>query len=351
MRRTPIAVVAMLVILSACSREAGGPSDISAALVTPASTPAAEPSPTQTPAPSPNTLGPLPSDPMLRHTVELRRAMGLRSDLEWIAAVAADPRATTYLLEIPLLPEEEANVVAASIDADTVGAVVKDYAAAHVDEFGGLYIDRETGAGVVTLWTDHLAGHEAAIRARLAPASRVSFRSVRFSERYLRSVQRDIEADLEWMSAIPAQWQMVSDDVIHNTVLLSVSSANPRAVALIEEYFDLGEALTVISDGTGVALIEWGEITGRVRTAAGDVPPAAPYYLRWYSADTRRCGVGDVAYGIDDKGSFTLPCQAGAWTIEVTVPSGDDWRPIGSGTVVVAPNATATLEITLEEAP
>jgi hypothetical protein len=164
-------------------------------------------------------------------------------------------------------------------------------------------------------------------------------------------LQREIEADLEWTSVIPAQWQSVSDDVINNTVQLSVSSANPRAVELIEDHFDLGEALTVVSDGTGVALIEWGEIAGLVRTAAGDAPPSAPYYLRWRSSDARRCGVGDVGYGVAEDGTFTLPCRAGTWTIEVTVPSEDDWRPIGSGTVEVAPNATATLEITLDEAP
>jgi hypothetical protein len=277
--------------------------------------------------------------------------MGLQSDLEWIAAVAADPRATTYLLEIPLLPEEEAEVVARSDDAVTVGEVVREYAAAHADEFGGLYIDQESGAGLVTLWTGHLAEHETAIRARLRPGSRLAFRAVPFSERYLRVIQRQIEADLEWISVIPAQWMSVSDDVIHNTVLLSVSSANARAVSLIEDHFDLGEALTVVSDGTGVALIEWGEVNGQVRTAAGGLPPPAPYYLRWRSADTRRCGLGDVAYGVGDDGSFTLPCQAGTWTIEVTVPSGDEWRPVGEGTVEVPANARVALDIVLHEAP
>ncbi|MGZ8438994.1 MAG: hypothetical protein ACXWXR_10720, partial [Candidatus Limnocylindrales bacterium] len=34
-------------------------------------------------------------DAQLQHTIDLRRSLGLRSDLSWIEAVAADPRSTT----------------------------------------------------------------------------------------------------------------------------------------------------------------------------------------------------------------------------------------------------------------
>lgn len=252
----------------------------------------------------------------------------------------------------PKASDEEADVTARSENADAVLAAVREYASGHGDEYGGMYIDHEPGASLVTLWTGHLADHEQAIRARVSPGARVTFRGVRYSERYLRNLQDQVEADLEWMADIPARWQSVSDDVIHNTVLLTISSANPSAVALIEDHFGLGEALTVVSDGTGVALVPWGEISGRVRTSTGGLPrPDAGYYLRWRSSDMRNCGVLDMGYGLAEDGTFALPCQAGVWTIEVTVPSGDGWRPIGEGTVDVPANDSVKLNIRLTEMP
>ncbi|HEX5148035.1 MAG TPA: hypothetical protein VFW02_03060, partial [Candidatus Limnocylindrales bacterium] len=263
----------------------------------------------------------------------------------------ADPRASTYALAIPLLPEEEADVAARTEEADAVAEVVTAYAASHPDEFGGIYIDHASRAGVVTLWTGHLAEHEAAIRAQLVPGQRVEFRAARFSERYLRGLQDRISADLEWLAAIPAQAQMVAVDVISNHAWLKVSSANRAAVRIIEDHFSLGVALLVESDGTGVALVPWGEVAGRVRTAAGDLPDPADYNLRWRSSDLRRCGAGDVGYGLAEDGTFTLPCQAGVWTIAVEVPDANDWRSIGEGTVTVRANATADLEIVLTGPP
>lgn len=247
---------------------------------------------------------------------------------------------------------DEADLTARSDNSDAVVAAIREYAAGHADEYGGMYLDHDSGGGLITLWTGHTADHEAAIRARVSPAWRLAFRSVRYSERYLRTVQAEVEANLEWMVDISALWQSVSDDVIRNTVLLTVSSANPRAVELIEGHFGLGAALTVVSDGTGVALVPWGEISGLVRTPAGGLPPRdADYYLRWRSLDKRTCGVLDAGYGLTEDGTFTLPCQAGAWTIEVTVPSGDDWRSIGEGTVDVPANETVKLDIVLPGMP
>lgn len=343
--RRAIVGVGIAVLLMACTSagDPGTPTPAPSSGSTAAASPAAPP--------TPPTAEPLPSEPELRHTVELRRSLGLRADLAYIEAVARDPRATTMYLAIPLLPEEEADVAARYEDANAVAVIVKEYAAAHAGEFAGVYIDMESGAGFVTLWTDHLADHEAAIRAKLGPSSRVAFREVRFSERYLQVVQGQVVADREWMASIPAAMQSADVDTIRNVAVLSVSSAHPRAVELIEAHFDLGEAFEVVSDGTGVALIPWGEVVGRVRTAAGDTPGPADYYLRWRTSDARRCGVGDVGYGLAEDGSFTIPCQAGTWTIEVTIPHGDGWRAIGEGTVDVPANGTAKLDIILTEMP
>lgn len=339
MRRTLI-TVGVTLIVAACTRAAGTSDVPSEGGPSTAAVESAAPTPE-----------PLASDSELRHTVELRRAMGLRSDLEWIATVAADPRASTELLAIPLLPEEQADVIARTEEADAVAAIVNGYAASHADEFSGLYIDHESGAGVVTLWSDHLAVHEAAIRATLEPGWRIEFRAVRFSERYLRSLQDRISEDLDWLATIPARPRSVGVDLDRNRAFITVSSANPEAEALIEAHYDLGAALIVESDGTGVALVPWGDVAGRVRTRAGDVPPRADYSLSWHGSYGLECGGGDIGYGLAEDGTFELPCQAGTWTIEVTVPSGDGRRPIGERTVEVAAGETAELEIVLIEVP
>lgn len=126
---------------------------------------------------------------------------------------------------------------------------------------------------------------------------------------------------------------------------------DPQAVAVIEAHFSLGDGLEVQSDGTGVFFIPWGEVIGRVRTPAGEAPEANSYNLRWRGTGPGDCGGGDVAYGLAEDGSFTIPCQAGTWTITVEVPNGTGWRSIGEGTVDVPANGTAKLDIVLTATP
>jgi len=158
-----------------------------------------------------------------------------------------------------------------------------------------------------------------------------------------------VVADRDWMISIPAVFQSAGVDIVRNVTLVSVSSANPAAVDLIEAHNGFGAALDVESDGTGAALLPWGTIAGRVRTPSGGLPPSADYYLRWSGNGPGDCGVGDVGYGLSPEGAFTLPCQQGTWTIEVTVPGDDGWRPVGVGTVTVLAGRTSTLEITLSQ--
>ncbi len=343
--RTAFVSLGLAFILGACTR-------VGAPVPTPPESSADAPS-SFVPAPSP-TLAieePLPSDPAIRHAVELRRSLGLRSDVGYVQSVAADPRAQTAWLDIPLLPEEEAELAASEAEFETIASAVNEYAGSHRDEFGGVYIDRETNAGVVSLWTGHLDEHEAGIRARLAPGARAVFRKVTYSEEYLRSLQDRIVADRDWLASIPAVFETAGVDVIRNVTVMSVSSINPAAVQLIEAHYGLGPALEATSDGTGAALIPWGTVEGRLRTPAGSTPDRADYFLRWHSDGPGDCGGGDVGYGVSDAGTFSIPCQQGTWTIDVTVPGGDGWRSIGQGTVDVLANRTSKLDIVLAGAP
>jgi hypothetical protein len=150
---------------------------------------------------------------------------------------------------------------------------------------------------------------------------------------------------------LAAIFQAAGVDVIRNVMLMSVSSAVPDAAEVIEAHYGVGAALEVESDGTGAALLPWGTVAGRVRTASGDLPPEADYNLRWSGGGPGDCGGGDVGYGVSPGGTFTLPCQQGTWTIEVAVPGDDGWRPVGVGTVRVIADHTTTLDIVMTGMP
>jgi hypothetical protein len=59
-----------------------------------------------------------------------------------------------------------------------------------------------------------------------------------------------------------------------------------------------------------------------------------------------------MGYGIDPRGTFTLPCQIGHRTVYVQLVTRDDtWRTIGSGTTTVRTGKTSRITIRLTEDP
>lgn len=293
----------------------------------------------------------LPSglDPELADAIRLRRGYGLRFDLEYVRAVAKDPRASSDAYGVPVYPEEFEDFQRRHAESMDVVPIVQRYAGAHRDEFGGLYIDEASHVGVVSLWTDHLAEHAGAIRKAVGPEARVAFGQVRYAESHLRVLQDQISADwrADWVTEIPAEFQSVGVDIQTSQVTVEVSSANPDAVAIIESHYDLGHQLRVESDGTGVALLPVGWITGRVtgteNLAGRDLG------LDWESPDLGSCGGGDMGFGVNAKGRYELPCQIGTWTIIVVDFTGDDpVRELGRGTVEVLADKTVTLDIHLD---
>jgi hypothetical protein len=312
------------------------------------SPPTPRPSAPMTPPP---TLPPedLPSDldPELADAIRLRRSYGLQSDLAYVRAVAKDPRASSDAYGVPVYPEEFEDFQRRHGESQEVAMIVQGYADAHRDEFGGLYLDEATHAGVVSLWTDHLADHAGAIRKAVGPDARVAFGQVRYAEGDLRILQDQISADwrADWITAIPAEFQRVGVDIQASQVVVGVSSANPDAEAIIASHYDLGDRLRVESDGTGVALLPWGTVTGRV---TGITDSDTWLDLNWRSPDLGDCGGGDMGFGVNDRGRYELPCQVGTWTIiVVAIGANDTRRERGRGTVEVVADKTVTLDIHL----
>lgn len=312
--------------------------------------------PTPTPT-APMTPPPQPSaevlsdglDDDLLGAIKSRMSYGLRYDLEYVRQVATDPRASQDAYGWPVYPEEFEDAQGRFEEDYAVQPIVLAYTGQHPDEFGGIYIDEATHAGVVTLWSGHLAEHAAAIVAAVGPDARVAFGQVRYPEAELRQIQDEIDLNAldAWMRSIPAAAQGLGVDIKANVAQLDVSSANPDAAALIEGHLGYGDRLRVDSDGTGAALIPRGTVKGHVLPHDG--VDRATLSLQWTSDDPGDCGSGDIGYGIDEHGRFEVPCQAGTRTFVVydIGPNGGN-RERGRATVEVIAGTTVRVTITLD---
>ncbi len=285
--------------------------------------------------------------PDTAEAIRFRTSVGLRADRAYVEAVARDPRARIWLVHIPLLPEEDAELEARATNADEIVPIVEAHAADFRDEYGGVYIDQKHGGAVTSLWTANLSAHEAAIRAKIGPRARVAFREVAFSYHEPQALQARIHADHDWLRAIDAQMTSISVDVIENVTLLTVSSANPDADRLINEHYAVGDMLRVESDGTGIVLLPKSSIRGRVVDPLGR--PVPDLSLVWVPDSAGICGILDMGFGTSEDGEFEIPhCTPGGWTIR----AGYNIDQIfGDGHVVVRPGQDARLEIRLQVVP
>jgi hypothetical protein len=303
-------------------------------------------SPASVSSPAPNASEVVPPD--LVHAIRQRQTFGLRADLGWVQAVADDPRARIALLDIPLLPEEEAALAGRQPALHSVVAAVTAYAAAVPGEFGGVYIDQAHGV-VVALFTGRLAAHRLRIFEELGSLGPLEVRLATYSLRDLEVLQKRVSDTLSWMSNIDAAPRSVWVEVTENVVALEISSANADAARLLLEHYEVPpDMLRIHSDGTGLWLRPRGTILGKVRMANGQPPGPNQLNLRWDGDGPGECGLLDMGFGVLDDGTFELPCTPGGWTIRVEMLLlGADWKEVGRGHVNVPAGATVNLDIVL----
>jgi hypothetical protein len=288
-------------------------------------------------------------DPAIAYAISQRKQFGLRSDLAWVLAVAADPRARINMLDFLMLPEEEAEFSQRQSDFDAVVAAVQAYAAGKEAVFGGLYLDQVSHT-VVALWTTDPLLHRIAILMKLGTSGPLATRQVKYSEKQLRDLQDRISSDIDWLRGIDAQAMGVGVDIIANATSLTISSANAAAPGIIRTHYGVpADMLKIDSDGTGIMLQPRGTIEGTVRTSDGKAPGENGLDLRWKAdtADRRDCGSG-VGLGVPADGLFTLPCAPGGWTIWLAAALADGWTDVGGAHVVLPPGGTVKLLITLK---
>lgn len=344
------ALAVLATVVAACSvapesLDSAGPSASALALL-PSAAPTGSACPElPTEAPPPDPL-PADLDEATRIAIEKRREYGLRRDIPWVRQVAADPRADTAF-GFPLLPEEEQSLFARHDPAEAVQNVVLGYG--HVDEYGGLYIDNALGGTVVVLWTGNIEAHAAAIRAQLPECHPVIFKRVRWSEMVLRNLQDRVSGDWDWFAAIPAAPQGVGANIFDNVVTVDVSSANPNAAAIILAHYAAPPGmLRVVSDGTGAALLPWGEVKGTVVTKDGRQPGPNSLSVQQAPGDPPgSCGGGDIGFGVRPDGTFEYPCQIGTRTIQVS----EGGRVFGQVRVEIIAGRTSVVRIVVDGVP
>ncbi len=339
-RRTFLGGALTAVLAAGCTggglASSSGPS--SAGLPEMPATPAEPASPG---GPSANAASPMPLPSDIAYAVHQRQQFGFRSDVAWVEAVAVDPTARTFMLDIPLLPEEAQWFAARQATFDTVVAAVQAYAASVPDQFGGLYLDQQDGT-VVALFTSDPERHRQAILDRIGTAAPLVTRRVTYTEATLRALQERITADIDWLRGLDAAAISIGVDTVHNRTLLELSSANPAAPALALAHYGVpADELAVTEDGTGAALLPRGTIEVTVVAGKGVLVPMGGWVLDFVGDGPGECG-GEVGYGALPGQVTEIPCQVGGWTVRLL----DDNRDaVASGHVTVVADRHVSLAI------
>jgi len=328
---------------------------VAAAACTPAGEPTpgeASSSPIADASSGPGTDGPsaAPLESDIAYAISQRKSFGLRADEAWVRAVATDPRATIDTLDFPMLPEESAEFLARQASFEDVAAAAQAYGEAHANEFGGVWIVQERHV-VVTAWTANPDIHRIGILAQLGKAAPLETTLVRYSEAELRALQDRMTNDRDWLGTIPALMTSSGVEIMSNIAVLTISSANPAAPAMILAHYGAPpDKLRVDSDGTGTLLQPRGTVHGHVVVAGGGgIPGNNDWMISWASDHPTNGDCGDMTgLGVDRNGGFDLPCAPGGWTISVQTLKGDSWVDIGAEHVVVTPGRDIDLTITVD---
>jgi hypothetical protein len=348
-RRLASSVLVALVAIAGCASTPGSVSPTASA------TPSPTPQPVAVPLVCAGRLNAQGADVTtaaeLERAATFRREMGFPSDDAHVRVMAC--RVDANLEDIPLTVEELRELERRTRVGHAINEIVQPYAGKHAAEFGGIYIDNRRGGVVTVLWTANLPKHEAAIRALLDSDAAIAFRQVRWSEMELGHLQERIGADRAWFGAIQAALQTTSINVQENIVEIGISSANPDASALIIAHFAAPAGMMrVISDGTGVALLPWATVNGRVITAGGTAPGENNFRIEERpGGPPGTCGGDEGLTLVEPTGGFELRCQVGVRIIRATDADVQPPRILGESRVEVPAEGVVFVEIIIDRHP
>lgn len=168
------------------------------------------------------------AEDQLQRWIEFRQAFGLRSDVEWVVAVAGSAEASSVIEGVPLLEFEEAQVIRLSQDVEGLLSPVQAYGNRFRDEYAGAWIEAPF---VVIAFTDHIAEHRTAIESRFE--SRVLVRPARYSLRDLHILAADVGEQAAWFESIGAQLVQADVEITMNAVQVSYRAPDRTVEAQI----------------------------------------------------------------------------------------------------------------------
>jgi hypothetical protein len=294
--------------------------------------------------------------------IRFRTDNSLQADLAHVRAVAADPTARMEF-GVPLLPSEFDELMSRSANADEIVTIVQQEAAKAPGDYCDVYLDNAREGAVTSLWKSNRLVHEIAIRARVRPGAPIAFGDCRFSQPEQEAAMDRLRAlDHQWMEdEIPAALQGFGFDTIKNVLEMQISSSVPNAPLLVRQHYEqaLGfppGMLVVTSDGTGAALVPWGEVRVTAVDEDGNRYTDDLNVLMLVGLDGSgpgECGGGDVGYGLGDAGVGEIPCQVGDWTIALVsdFDAETGWKIHGKARVTVREGETTRVTITVTDPP
>jgi hypothetical protein len=154
------------------------------------------------------TTAPATAPPDYSDAVDFRTRMGLAADPAHIEALAADPAAIQTGRQsgfgVPLTVAESRELLARARTADAVVDVITAYARTVPDRWAGLYLDRDVGGIVVAQFSGDPDPHRAALAKLLHPDAPFEIRRVRWSNRDLEPLWREVERQRAWFDSIGA---------------------------------------------------------------------------------------------------------------------------------------------------
>lgn len=273
------------------------------------------------PATPPASTSPAPQDTRPTTDSELdaqrfRSDFGLRSDLEWIRAVAADPTSDRTTYGVPLTPAEIAELARRSITLEAFRDQVIEYASAQPD-YAGAWIDQLRGGVLVVQFAGTTLVHQAKILSMVRPGAPIEVRQVRWRLSEIQAWQDRVGAEEAWFLTIPAYLYANGPDEVQNRLTVTVSSADPDVESKILAHFGwTDEQVVVHSDRTGALLLQPGslQVTAVDRTGApveGLACVAIPDVAGAY--DPRPLPMPTT----DEDGICTIEAAAGAYTIQL----------------------------------
>jgi len=250
--------------------------------------------------------------------IAIRSILGLRTDHEFVSALALDAAAVERGLKsaygFPLTEVELTELDRRASRQSELMPLVQQLGAGD-PEWGGMYIDQRAGGVVVALFTGHLDDHQATFDRFVQPGAGFEIRRARWTLVELGRFADRLEAEAVWFTSVDAIFQWSSVEVAQNVVTLSVRSRNSEVAYLIAEHFAADEGMLAIAVNPS---LPWtgprGSVVVAVRTDDGKKPHGVKCRLvpddpdAW-NAETR-LGMGDRRIGVPASSMASGPVRS-----------------------------------------